>query len=521
MSLPTAQDSAATTVLRHAAAYVRMSTDYQRYSIENQLQVIEDYALLRGIRLIRTYSDGGRSGLTLQRRDAMLQLLSDVTGRRADFDLILIYDVSRWGRFQDIDESAHYEFICRRSGVQVEYCADGFQNDGSIVSTLMKGVKRAMAAELSREFSEKVLRGQTRLARLGFLQGGTPGFGLRRMLVDRDGRSKGMLRNGQKKSIHDDRVKLVPGPEKEREIVREIFRLYVEERLTPERIANILNQRGIRNGRGNRWQTETVRLLLRNERYIGVDYYNRRTQKLQCKSVAQPTHRWIRVAGLFAPIVDRELFALAQSRLNEGREISDADLFNHLTAVWCVAGRISCTNMAAIAQTPVPNTYTDRFGSLENAYRLLGYRQTRAYRYAGLGAHLCRIDRDIICQLTASVLRGRGTVKVIPKKNILEIDGRTTVAAVVLPYAVRNNRRKGWRLQFDYVAKCDLLMIVRMTVSNTQPLDYHLVPFPLIATKEFWFTEERIAALANYRLDSPAEFYDACRVLQAIVKTGM
>lgn len=45
---------------------------------------------------------------------------------------------------------------CRRAGIQVAYCAEQFENDGSPVSTIVKGVKRAMAGEYSRELSAKV-----------------------------------------------------------------------------------------------------------------------------------------------------------------------------------------------------------------------------------------------------------------------------------------------------------------------------------------------------------------------------
>jgi DNA invertase Pin-like site-specific DNA recombinase len=99
-----------------------------------------------------------------------------VTNGRADFQAILVYDVSRWGRFQDADESAYYEYICRRAGIQVIYCAEQFENDGSPVSTIVKGVKRAMAGEYSRELSAKVFAGQCRLIELGFRQGGPAGY---------------------------------------------------------------------------------------------------------------------------------------------------------------------------------------------------------------------------------------------------------------------------------------------------------------------------------------------------------
>src|SRR6202034_3015359 len=143
------------------------------------------------------------------------QMIRDVQDGTINFSSILVYDVSRWGRFQDADESAYYEFICRRAGVSVHYCAEQFENDGSPVSTIVKGVKRAMAGEYSRELSTKVFLGACRLIQEGFKQGGTAGFGLRRMLVDHTGQQKGMLKMGEHKSIQTDRVILVPGPNEE------------------------------------------------------------------------------------------------------------------------------------------------------------------------------------------------------------------------------------------------------------------------------------------------------------------
>ena len=123
---------------------------------------------------------------------------------------MLVYDISRWGRFQDADESAYYEYICKRAGISVIYCAEQFENDGSPVSTIVKGVKRAMAGEYSRELSQKVFTGQCRLIELGFRQGGPPGFGLRRMLIDETWSCKGTAR-ARRTQEHPDRPRR-PGP---------------------------------------------------------------------------------------------------------------------------------------------------------------------------------------------------------------------------------------------------------------------------------------------------------------------
>src|ERR1700737_4464259 len=137
------------TALR-AAQYVRMSTDYQRYSIENQAAVIAAYAQVHDLSIIRTYRDEGESGLKLKNRVGLAPLLNDVSSDQADFEHILVYDVSRWGRFQDVDESAYYEFICKQAGIKVAYCAEQFDNDGTMMSSIMKNIKRVMAAEWSR-----------------------------------------------------------------------------------------------------------------------------------------------------------------------------------------------------------------------------------------------------------------------------------------------------------------------------------------------------------------------------------
>ena len=119
-----------------AAQYVRMSTDLQRYSTQNQAAAIAAYAQQRNLTIVRTYVDEGRSGVRINRRPALAELIKDVQSGNTDFEHILVYDVSRWGRFQDVDESAHYEFVCRRSGVKVAYCAEQFENDGSLLSSI-------------------------------------------------------------------------------------------------------------------------------------------------------------------------------------------------------------------------------------------------------------------------------------------------------------------------------------------------------------------------------------------------
>ena len=62
----------------NAAQYVRMSTDHQKYSTENQAEIIARYADQRGFTLVRTYEDSGKSGLRIDGRDALKRLLIEI-----------------------------------------------------------------------------------------------------------------------------------------------------------------------------------------------------------------------------------------------------------------------------------------------------------------------------------------------------------------------------------------------------------------------------------------------------------
>ena len=367
-----------------AAQYLRKSDDDQKYSTENQSIANHAYAARRGRIIVRSYRDDGISGLTFDKRDALKQLIDDVQAGNTDFQTILVYDVSRWGRFQDPDEAAHYEFICKRAGVTVEYCAEPFENDGTPLSSMLKSMKRAMAGEYSRELSVKVFAGQRRLIQLGYRVSGAPGYGLRRMLVDQYGKPKLVLKPGEQKYITTDRVILVPGPAQEVETVRWIYSSFVHERLGPARIAALLNQRGIANSGGRLWNGNQVRWLLHSEKYIGTNVWGRESTRLRQKRVQNSPDKWIRAEGVFEPIVERALFDAAQavdgnmvlSYRGRPRDISNEAMLEGLRRLWKQKGFLSADLIDSTKSIPSNAAYRSRFGSLLIAYEAVGYKQT-------------------------------------------------------------------------------------------------------------------------------------------------
>ena len=353
-----------------AVQYVRMSTDMQKYSTENQIAAIAVYAAHHNLDIIRTYIDAGRSGLTIKSRSGLQQLIKDVRSDRPGFDIILVYDVSRWGRFQDADESAYYEFICREAGMSIRYCAEEFENDGSLGATITKAIKRAMAAEYSRELSNRVFAGKCRITMRGFHAGGRAAYGLRRMLVDERGAAKSLLQDGERKFLHTDRTVLVPGPAEEVETVRCIFDQFVHQRMSIARIVRGLNDRGILNANRKRWQKVAVHTVLNNEKYIGNSIFNRSSIRLKSKRVNVPQDRWIRAKGAFEPIIEETVFLAAQARLTCNlHRFNKFDLLDHLTAVWCKDGKLSSWQLDHFPLCPGHTTFRRVFGSVLEAFR--------------------------------------------------------------------------------------------------------------------------------------------------------
>ena len=497
-----------------------MSTDHQRYSTENQSEAIQQYAARRGLVVVRTYADEGKSGLGLGGRDALKQLISDVQNGVADFTSILVYDVSRWGRFQDADESAYYEYICKRAGISVQYCAEQFENDGSPVSTIVKGVKRAMAGEYSRELSVKVFAGQCRLIELGYRQGGPPGFGLRRRLIDQHGEMKADLARGEQKSIQTDRVVLVPGPQEEQEIVRSIYRTFVEDGKCESEIAERLNARGIRTDLGRSWSRGTVHQILINEKYIGNNVWNRASFKLRKKRVHNTPEMWIRADGVFDPIVDRQLFDAAQVIIRQrSHRFSSEDMLEILRRLLETNGYLSGLIIDEIDWGPSSTAYSSRFGSLLRAYELVGFTPDRDYQYIEINRTLRRMFPHVIADTIAGIVSVGGHVKKDAVTDLLTINDEFTASITIVRCRETPGGALRWHMRFDQGLRPDITIAVRMDRSNRASLDYYLLPRIDMTMPKIRLAEHNGVSLDSYRFESLEALFDLAaraRLLQVI-----
>jgi DNA invertase Pin-like site-specific DNA recombinase len=460
-----------------AAQYVRMSTDYQRYSIENQAAVIAAYAQLHDLSIIRTYRDQGESGLKLKNRAGLAQLLNDVSSDQADFEYILVYDVSRWGRFQDVDESAYYEFICKKAGIKVAYCAEQFDNDGSMISSIVKNIKRVMAAEYSRELSAKVHAGACRFASLGFQLGGPVAYALQRVLVNDKLQPKEILGKGDRKYLQTDHVRLQPGAANEVAVVQWIFHRFLKVK-SEKAVARELNRKGIPASNGGRWRGPFVTRILRNENYVGNLIYNRRSRKLRGDVVYNSPNLWVRSEGCIEPIVGVDVFLAVKKVIEERRvDLPEEEMLARLRRTLIKEGRLSPAIINKTIGLPCHHVYIAHFGSIRNAYRLIGYTSQRNCDYIDTRPVWADLLAELASQVAGEIEKIGGRAVPGDSTDGLHVNGMVNIFFRVARWipGEKEHYSPRWMIQRGRLPD-GWIVTLRLGDRNKSILDYLLMP---------------------------------------------
>jgi DNA invertase Pin-like site-specific DNA recombinase len=501
-----------------AAQYLRMSTEHQRYSLENQASGILKYAENHGFSVIQTYSDPARSGVVFRKREGLQQLIRDVVQGVVAYKTILVYDISRWGRFQDCDEAAHYEFLCKSAGIPVHYCAENFSNDNSMPSIILKSLKRVMAAEYSRELGCKIHAGQQRLAQLGYRQGGPAGYGLRRLLVSENGTPKQILLAGERKSIAADRVIQVRGLPDEVRCVKDIYQMFVGQEMTFAAIARELNRRRIAYLGDAPWNGRAVQTILTHPRYIGCNVYGRSSQRLYTSTVILPRSEWTIVPKAFEPLIDVVTFAQAQERIGRWpRNRSDTALLDSLKMIIAKEGKISDALILATPSVPCPTTYRARFGSLVKAYRLLNYKATWNEERLEQKRRVQSIRINLLNQVTA-LSRGRVTIDMSPTRHTRLRLRTGRLVSVIVGLMSEYKGAPRWLVKPARAERRHIALVARLNHRNDAIKDFHVIP-PARKSRSLLISENDARLQQGFLLANLADFFETVQTLARTVQT--
>ena len=360
----------ATPQFRAVAYYRHSAQDRQENSVAIQQEQVQQWARANGVEIIHEFADRGKSGLTAEGRDGFKDMMENWVKRRDDFQFVLCLDVSRWGRFQDIDLSATYSAECKQHGKQVIYTTLGKPKPDDQLHQVYVQFERFRAAQYSKELSDKVFRGCVKISQQGYWAGGKPPYGFQRLLLDESRKPVQILSAGQRKSIQNQRVTLAPGNGQHVAVVQRIFREFTETLHSTKAIANGLNRDRVPSPGGGTWDSGKVRRILTNEQYVGTMIYNKTTQKLRTPTRHNPKGDWIRTGSAFDPLVEQAIFdeaqrVLAQAALRYTPEFMLAQLERLLNEHAFVRPSILRTDSTA----PSASTYAKHFLSLDTAYQ--------------------------------------------------------------------------------------------------------------------------------------------------------
>ncbi len=301
--------------------YLRRSTDRQEQSVDDQRKALVRFAEERELSVVREYLDDAVSGVMTDDRKAFLRMIDDAQRKPRAFDVIVVFDVSRFGRVGQ-DEAGYYRHLLSKAGVEVLYAAEGFVGDET--DELMRPMKQFMAHKMVRDLSKLTMRGARSRAEKGRWCGGRAPYGYDVAYYDaqdREYQRVRMLDNGDREirgpdgklirvvprgvelgATSSDKSLLVPGDPTRIEIVRKIFGWYVTGTVGYGAIAARLNAMGVlspglprKESQGRGWSQLTIREILRNPAYRGALAWNKRTfgkfyRWTKGGSEARPTH---------------------------------------------------------------------------------------------------------------------------------------------------------------------------------------------------------------------------------------
>jgi hypothetical protein len=206
-------------------------------------------------------------------------------------------------------------------------------------------------------------------------------------MISADGTRRQLLKKGEVKCLQNDRVVLVPGDPKEVALVREMFRMIVEEKSNPFRITRELNDQG-KTLRGHRWNRQMVTRILTDPKYAGACVWNRSTRRLGGPNVPVPRSDWIIREGAFEPVVDPAIFADAQRVL--GKRIctkSNEEILEMLRQILITTGKLTGAILQKTPGAPSILVCRRRFGTIEKAFEAAGYTRSSVMKKSMVGPH--------------------------------------------------------------------------------------------------------------------------------------
>jgi site-specific DNA recombinase len=304
------------------AIYARYSSDLQREtSIADQIRKCREYADCQGWSVLQEYVrfDEAVSGASISGRNALQTLIKEAKRRPLPFDRVLVDDTSRLAR--NIEDALRVTEILRFQGVYVTSVSQGIDSQQKSARQLLT-LHGMMDEQFLVGLADKVHRGQEGRILKGLVAGGRC-FGYRNVAIE----DPTKISKYGRPAVVGVKLKII---EDEAAVVRRIFQMAADG-LSLSAIAKTLNAERVqapqppRNRRIRGWCPSALHVMLRNERYRGVQIWNRTRKERNPEtgrkiSRRRPPSEWKRVEVAGWRIIPEELWQAVQSRIAEKKE---------------------------------------------------------------------------------------------------------------------------------------------------------------------------------------------------------
>jgi len=409
-----------------AVGYLRCSTEMQEDSTDQQRAEIQRYADKNGYKVIGWYTDEAQSGTTFLRRPAFVEMLNVARSKQAQFQYILVYDESRWGRAQDLSENSYWKSVLRfEYNIQVVIVKTNSVTGNQFTDRIVEFIESAQASEFSWRQSVSTLRGCKDNASKGFSSGGSAPYGYKRIAINKTTRTKIRDLAPGEHITEDEKAVWALGDPEEVEIVKRMFECKIKG-MGYVPIADMLNgenipppKRGRWRNKNQRWSGISVRTILANPTYYGVRVYNRFPQSHisgpEKKTWLNPPEEWVIFENAHPAIVSKEAFELA----NRDRKPYQRKNHYYYSSPYLLSGLIVCGHCGF-------NFQGQNFGKKKVRYYEDG-------AYVGKGKSVCtsyRINKQKLESFVIKAIRNKILNSDLPKRLEEMLDDKVKHASV-------------------------------------------------------------------------------------------
>ncbi len=315
--------------------------------------------------------------------------------------------------------------------------------------------------------------------------------------------------------MQTDRVVLVPGPESEVAVVRDIFSKFVDSRQSERELASSLNGKGILSDMERPWTRATIHQILTNPKYVGTNVYNRRSFKLKMKRLINPPEMWVSRDDAFEAIVTPEMFLKAR-KIIEARHIylTDEELLTRLRGLLGKWGKLSGLLIDESEDMPSSSIYASRFGGLHRAYELVGWNNRRDCGYIEINRMIRREHKTLINLILTNLKATGAEVEADEQSHLLTINRELTVSLILSRCQETKALSQRWHLRFDAGLAPDITIAARLRSGNQSIQDYYLFPSIDLLRKQLRLAPNNGVCLDLYRFDTLDFFFKLMRRVQ-------